>query len=154
MGQREVFLPGTPRAVLFPAQACYKRALGVVEAMSSKQGYGLVPWGAQVLGGGRGPRRSHTVRGGVRSIQTSHLHIWEGLLAAARDRGQARGPQITAKRGVSKGPQRVQAEALILHLFPQVPLQRQKHSGELASGETGQRLNLCLGEEPKTLHGV
>lgn len=96
---------------------------GAGEAVSSKQGYRLVP---QVLRGGGGGWRGHTVWGRVGSVETGHLKVWEGLVTATRDGSQARGPQLTAQRGVSEGPQRVQAEAFILDLLPEVPFQRQE----------------------------
>lgn len=109
---------------------CGSAKVPFFQASSSKQSNGLVPRCAQVRCR-VAHRWGHTVCGGVGSIETCHLHIREGLVTAARDRSQAWGSQVTAKWGVSKGPQCVQAET-VLHLLPEVTLQRQKHLGEPA----------------------
>ena len=70
-------------------------------------------------------------------------------MAAARDGGQARGPQLAAEWGVREGPQRVQAEALLLHLLPEVPCQRHKRLGELPSCQQTRGSSSVRG---KTMH--
>lgn len=119
--------------------------------MGSKQGYRLVPRGSQVLRGGGDGWRGRTVRGRVGAVETGHLQVREGLVTAAGDGGQARGPQLTAQWGVSEGAQCVQAEALILDLLPEVPFQRQERSCQT---DPSSKAVLGLGQRPRVVFKI
>lgn len=118
--------PPRPAAQLLVDSTQGREARGVLAL--SEQGDGLGPRGVEVLGRGDG------IQGCVRGVETRHLQVWQGVgaaaaAAAAGDGGEAWGGEVAVRereRGVAEGPQRFEAEAFLLHLFPDVSFKTTK----------------------------
>lgn len=88
---------------------------------SSEQRDGFVALGVHVLSS------CHIVQGGVGGVKASDLQVGEGAVTATGHGREAGGAQLAVRQvqgGVAEGTQRVQAEAVVLHLLPNVPWKR------------------------------
>lgn len=88
---------------------------------SSEQRDGFVALGVHVLSS------CHIVQGGVGGVKASDLQVGEGAVTAAghgREAGRAQLAVGQMQGGVAEGTQGVQAEAVILHLLPDVSWKR------------------------------